>query len=217
MKKLSWFLSILILLQGCSSPPTLPPISERTNQELIQELKRYEYSSTEPPEYPIQEVFDELSERGASASETAPMLARMIAFDGSASVTASEPLVAMGPAAKPAIPYLLQNLSNPREDVKRYSIFVLGIVGPTASCAVPQIAEFLWDDDAFVRSAVAGALTKITQIELIENEFCKLDPEGIGSVCADEPEGHITDLARDWWLNTGKNMVWPTENCKPPN
>lgn len=216
MKKLSWLFCIFILLQGCTSTPAPPPISGRTNQELIQELKRYEYSSTETPEYSFQEVLDELSKRGPSASEAAPILARMIAFDGSASVTASKPLVAMGAAAKPAIPYLLQNLGNPREDVKRYSIFVLGIIGPTASCAVPQIAIFLWDDDAYVRSASAGALTEITQIELIDNEFCKLDPEGIGSVCADEPDGHITNIARDWWINTGQNQEWSNPDCEMP-
>lgn len=214
MKNLLWLLLVFILLQGCTSPSTPPPISERTNQELIQELKRYEYSSTETPEYPLQEVLDELSKRGASASEAAPMLARMIAFDGSASVTASKPLVAMGPSAKSAIPYLLQNLSNTREDVRLYSIFVLGIVGPTASCAVPQIATFLWDDDAYVRSATAGALTEIVQTELVEDDFCKLDTEGIGSVCADEPEGHITSIARDWWLNIGQSQEWGTTNCE---
>ena len=216
MKKLSWLLSVFILLQGCASSPTPPPISGRTNQELIQELKRYEYSSTETPEYSFQEVLDELSKRGSSASEAAPMLAKMIAFDGSASVTASKPLVAMGASAKPAIPYLLQNLGNPREDVKRYSIFVLGIIGPTASCAVPQIADFLWDDDAYVRSATAGALTGITQLELVEYDFYKLDPEEIGSVFGDEPEGYITNIARDWWINTGQNQEWGSTDCEMP-
>lgn len=214
MKNLSWLLLILILLQGCVSPLTQPPISGLTNQELIQELKRYEYSSTETPKYTLQEVLDELGKRGASASEAAPMLARMIAFDGAASVTASKPLVAMGPSAKSAIPYLFQNLNNSRADVKLYSIFVLGIIGPTASCSIPQIATFLWDENAYVRSATAGALTEITQIELVEDDFCKLDPEGIGSVCADEPEGHITNTARVWWLNIGQSELWGTTNCE---
>lgn len=214
MKKLLWLLSILIFLQGCTSPSTPPPISGRTNQDLIQELKKYEYSSAKTPEYPLQEVLDELSVRGASASEAAPMLAKMIAFDGVASVTASQPLVAMGSSAKAAIPYLLQNLSNSREDVRLYSISVLGIIGPTASCAVPQIAARLWDKDAFVRSATAGALTEITQIELVEDDFYKLYPEGIGSVFADEPEGHITNISRDWWLTIGKDQEWGTLNCE---
>lgn len=214
MKNLLWLLSVFILLQGCASPPTPPPISRWTNQELIQELKRYEYSSTENPEYSLQEVLDELSKRGASASEAAPMLARMIAFDGAASVTASKPLVAMGHSAKTAIPYLLQNLNNSRADVKLYSIFVLGIIGPAAKCAVPHIAIFLWDKDPSVRSVTAGALTEITEIELVENDFYKLDPEGVGSVFTDEPEGQITNIARDWWLNIGQSQEWSTTNCE---
>lgn len=216
MKNILWFLFAIILFQGCASSPTPPPISERTNEELIQELKTYEYASNKDSEYPLQEVLDELSKRGASASEVAPMLAKMIAFDGAASVTASKPLVAMGSSAKSAIPYLLENLSSSREDVRRYSIFVLGIIGPSASCSVPKIAVFLWDTDAYVRSATAGALTEITQIELVEDDFCKLDPKGIGSVCADEPEGHITNIARDWWQSIGQNQNWITVNCEFP-
>jgi HEAT repeat protein len=80
-----------------------------------------------------------------------------------------------------------------------------------------SLAVFLWDKDAFVRSATAGALTEITQIELVEDDIYKLDPEAVGSVAADDPEGHISGTARDWWLNTGKKITWPTDNCKPPN
>ncbi len=218
MKKtqLLFLLIIAVFFQGCSSPTTIPaasPLSEKTNNELIHLLETYEYSSTEVSEYPLQDVLDELEKRGASASEAAPILAKMIAFNGSTSVLASKPLVAMGSSAGPAIPYLLQNLTSPREDVRRYSIFVLGTIGPPANCAVPQLATFLWDPASTVRSATAGALTEITQIELVEDEIYKLDPVAVGSVAIDEPEGHISGIARNWWLNTGQNMNWSTENC----
>jgi len=217
--RLLLLLITIIFSQGCSSlstTPTPPPISEKTNGELIHLLKTFENSSNEVSEYPPYEIFDELEKRGASASEAAPMLAKVIAFDGSTSVTASSPLVAMGSSARPAIPYLLQNLASPREDVRRYSIFVLGTIGTPAQCAVPQLATFLWDPDRFVRSATAGALTEITQIELVEDEIYKLDPTMVGGVFADEPEGNISGIAREWWLNTGQGMNWPVENCELP-
>jgi hypothetical protein len=142
MKRFLSLWVVFVLLQGCVPHSTRLPVTERTNQELIRELKKYEYSSNEDPDYSLQEVFDELSKRGASASEAAPMLARMIAFDGATSVTASKPLVAMGPSTKSSIPYLMINLNNSREDVRRYSIFVLGIIGSDASCAVPSLCVY---------------------------------------------------------------------------
>ena len=110
----------------------------------------------------------------------------------------------------------MQNLTSPREEVRRYSIFVIGTIGAPANCAVPQLATFLWDPESTVRSVTAGALTEITQIQLVEDEIYKLDPVAIGSVAADEPEGHLSGIAREWWLKTGQNMNWATENCKLP-
>ena len=198
---------------GCvSSQPT--PISQKTNAELIQLLETFEHKYEEASEYPFYEIVSELEKRGASASEAAPVLARMIAFDGSTSVTASHPLIAMEAAAKPAIPYLLGNLNNPREDVRRYSIFVLGTIGEPARCSTPYIAPLLWDEDPYVRSATSGAITEITSIMLVESELYKLDPSIPGSVPADGEDFKISQMARDWWLETGQYSDWPNENCE---
>jgi hypothetical protein len=207
----------MFFLTGCgfvTSTP-LPPISDKTNDELIQLLDTFKYDSDEVSEYAFYMIVEELEKRGASASEAAPTLARMIAFNGSTSVTASHPLVAMGSSAQSAIPFLLQNLESEREDVRRYSIFVLGTIGESASCAVPLIAPFLWDTDPFVRSATAGALTEITQIMLVEDDLYRLDPTSPGSVAADG-NYTISKIAREWWLESGQYLEWPGNNCTLP-
>lgn len=222
MKNILMFLLILtifsLFLAGCifTSEKPFVHISDRTNAELIHYLESFGYGKIQVSEYSFELIVDELTNRGPSASEAAPILARVISYNGSYSVTASHPLIVMGPAAKSAIPYLLQNLSSKREDVRSYSIFVLGIIGEASRCAVPQMAPLLWDPDPVVRSTVAGALTEITHIILVEDEIYKLDPTMPGSVFVDGPDANISKIAREWWLNTGQNMEWPEENCDLP-
>lgn len=178
-------------------------------------MDTFRYDSDEVSEYDFYLIIEELEKRGSSASEAAPTLARMIAFNGSTSVTASHPLVAMGSSAQSAIPFLLQNLESEREDVRRYSIFVLGTIGEPAKCAVPYIAPFLLDTDPFVRSATAGALTEITQIMLVEDDLYRLDSTSPGSVFADDNYA-ISKKAHEWWLETGQYLIWTEENCRQP-
>jgi hypothetical protein len=190
------------------------PISEKTNFELIQVLEKFGQDNSKDSPYSFSDIVDELERRGPSASETAPVLAKAMAFNGTGSVTASRALIAMGPSAKSAIPYLLQNLDNSRAEVRSYSVFVLGTIGEPSSCAIPELGPLLWDEDSVVRSTTAGALTEILRIELLEDELYKLDPSMPGSVFVDEPDGKISGMARKWWLKTGQNMKWTTENCE---
>ena len=208
----------MLFLTRCDFAPNTPltPISDKTNAELIQLLDTFRYDNDEVSEYDFYIIVEELEKRGASASEAAPILAEMIAFNGSTSVMASHPLVAMGPSAQSAIPYLLKNLESDREDVRRYSIFVLGTIEEPARCAVPFIAPYLWDPDPFVRSASAGALTEITQIMLVEDDLYRLDPRSPGSVAADGDDASISRIAREWWMETGRNLNWLEENCTHP-
>lgn len=213
------FLTIFMFFSaGCGfeSDIPLPPISEKTDTELIQLLDTFRYGNIEVSEYDFYMVIEEMEKRAASISEAAPMLAKTIAFNGSTSVTASHPLIAMGPSAQSAIPYLLQNLDSPREDVRRYSIFVLGTIGEPANCSVPIIAPLLWDTDSYVRSVVAGALTEITNIMLVESELQLLDPTIPGSAAGDGDGNKISRKAREWWLETGQFMDWPEQNCVLP-
>jgi len=160
------------------------------------------------------EIIAELTARGSSASEAAPALARALAYNRRDSITASRPLVAMGPAAQLAIPILLVNLSNERADVRLGSAFVLGTIGKTSQCAIPQLAPLLWDQDSRVRSATAAALQTISGVELVDKIY-ELDPTVPGSVFLDEPDGTVSANAKAWWLATGKNIKWPVGDCKP--
>lgn len=179
-------------------------------------METSEHPNEEDANYRFGQILDELESRGSSASEAAPALARAIASKRRDSVMASKALIAMGSSAISAIPYLLQNLENSREEVRLYSVFVLGVIGEPARCTIPEMASLLWDEEAYVRSATAGALSEITSIQLVDHDTYKLDPSIPGGVFEDEPEGDISGIARDWWLKTGQNTNWPTEGCEQP-
>lgn len=206
----------VLTFQGCSSAPTETPISAKTNSDLTQMLESFENPTNYNPTYSFPEVINEIERRGPSASELAPILARAIAFDRRDSGIAGEVLISMGSSAKSAIPYLLQNLDNDREDVRFSSVYVLGILGEPANCAVPKISSLLWDPAPVVRSVSAAALTEITSNNLVEFDYLKLDPSFLGGVNEDTPEASISGIARDWWLTTGKDTNWTTENCALP-
>jgi HEAT repeat protein len=223
MKNIRTCMGTLIIfisfLQGCGFISTLAPapISEKTNAELIQLLNDSANLNNENSGYPSYLIVDELKRRGPSASEAAPALAKAMTFNQRGSYQASGALIAMGSSAKSAIPYLLQNLDNGREEVRRHSVFVLGIIGEPASCAVPKIASLLWDKEPYVRSASAAALTGITNKDLVKYDDLKLDPTVPGGVNPDDPEGSISGIAREWWLNAGQNIIWSTKNCELPS
>lgn len=202
---------------NANTTPTRMPISEKSNADLIRILEEYENYEFPDPEYSFEEIILELEVRGPLASESAPALAKAMAFNQRGSVIASRALIAMGSSAESSIPYLLQNLDSDREEVRRYSVFVLGILGKNANCAVPKISSLLWDKEPLVRSTSAGALTEITNIDLVEFDYLKLDPELPGSVNADDPEGKISKIAREWWLNTGQNQDWTNGGCELSN
>jgi hypothetical protein len=188
-------------------------ISEKSTDELIQILERAE--NVDDPAFNLfLDVTTELEQRGPSASEAAPVLARAIAYKRRDSRAAGRALIPMGPAAKNAIPILLENLNNEREEVRRYSIFNLGYIGEPAECTIPTLGGLLWDADPSVRSAAAIAIDAITGVDLVW-EYEKIDPELYGSVNSDDPEGSVTAKARAWWQETGKNMKWSAENCVP--
>lgn len=105
-------------------------------------------------------------------------------------------------------------MGNQREEVRLDSAFVLGIIGESSQCAVPDLASLLWDQDPGVRSASAAAIQAITGDTLVESTH-ELDPHLPGGIFLDEPEGSISGKAREWWLQTGQNRSWPIENCEP--
>lgn len=215
-KKVFLLLVVLLvntfLILGCtSSHTTATPISQKTNAELEEMLKSFEYGSQTTSEYPFHEIISELRRRGPVAAEVAPTLAQVIAFDGSSSIMASFPLVEMGSSARTAIPYLIQNLDHPREDVRLYSTFVLGTIGSPSKCAVPKIAKLMWDSDPHIRTTAAAALSEITGMNLVDSDY-RLDPTQPGMITADG-DGEITNEARTWWEVSGQDADWNIESC----
>jgi HEAT repeat protein len=214
LKNIIRIIIIFVFLYGCGAKnsPTTTPLSEFSTPELIQILESFKENDSSI--YPRYQIVNEIKMRGSSAAAAAPALARSMAYNDRGSYQASEALVAIGPSAYTAIPFLLINLDNPREEVRRHSIFVLGFLRESSSCAVPKIALMLWDSEPYVRSISASALTEITGENLVEFEDYKLDPTLPGSANPDEPEGSITGIARNWWLDIGQNQEWDTTNCE---
>ncbi len=223
-KTVSLFLTILIFLfAGCTATQSdngevqseESLISEKSTEELIQMLESA--NDVDGPAFNLfYDVIEELEKRGQSASEAAPVLAKAMSYNRRDSVVAGEALIPMRQSAASAIPILLRNLDNEREDVRRYSIFNLGFIGKPAECSIPKLGSLLWDKDPGVRSASAIVIEALTGIDLVRDDE-ELDPELYGSVNLDDPEGSVTRKAREWWQETGSNLELPTENCDLTN
>jgi HEAT repeat protein len=68
----------------------------------------------------------------------------------------------IGPAAKDAVPALLERLKDPRPEIRREVVLTLAAMEDAASTAVPQIAALL--DDEHARTAATYALGRIASI-----------------------------------------------------
>lgn len=68
----------------------------------------------------------------------------------------------MGPAAKAAVPALVEKLKDPQPDIRREAVLALGAIGEAAISAVPQIVAALDDENAQgAATFVLGQLGKI--------------------------------------------------------
>lgn len=67
-------------------------------------------------------------------------------------------LGALGPAAQPAVPELIEALKDKKDYVRRGAAWALGGMGAAAKAAVPALTEALGDVDNQVRSEAASAL-----------------------------------------------------------
>lgn len=199
----------LIILSGCSNQ-NLPEqdISNKSTEELIRLLE-----DQNDPNNLFGAITEELANRGAS--EAAPTLSVALTYPRRDSYLAGFALMAIGPGAKSAIPVLVSELPHESSTVRRYAALSLGAIGQQAECAIPQLASLLWYSDSETRSAASISIDAITGIDLVDPE-AKLDPHTPGVMPLDEPEGIVSGLAKQWWLNNGQNMNWPTENCELP-
>lgn len=204
-------LIVVLILNGCSQQ-TAPEqdISNKSTEELIRLLE-----DQNDPDNLFGAVTKELSKRGSSASDAAPALSVALTYPRRDSYLAGFALIAIGPNAKLAIPILTSELTHERNTVRRYAALSLGAIGQEAECAIPQLASLLWHTDSETRSAAAISIDAITGVDLVDPES-KLDPQTPGVMPLDEPEGTVSGLAREWWLNDGQTMNWPIGNCELP-
>lgn len=202
----------LILLTGCSKFDGLSDIdfSVMSTKELILIV-----------EDPESELFwyatDELANRGDSAAEAAPALARAIGYPRHDAYSAGIALFKMGKAAASAIPYLIPILHSDIASARADASLVLGIIGEESKCAIPDIAPLLWDKDPTVRGAAAITLDTLANRDFVPS-WHKLDSSTISSIPQDEPEETLTEKARMWWEQEGQFLDWEetSDSCSFP-
>ncbi len=201
----------ILCLTGCeASTPTPLPLEELIAILEASDPALVDYDDLEPSEGFADFIFavNELRELGPAAAAAAPALARALQFPRRDADVACPALVAIGPSAEIAIPELTDALKSDYANARRDAAYVLGIIGERSKCAVPDIAPLLWDSDPFVRSAAAGALDKITGIDLVAKIY-DLDPASDPcSVFGDSDGGEISGEACSWWTEEGQYLDW---------
>ena len=142
---------------------------------------------------------------GSEASSASLTLAQAMQYPRHDAYVAAEALIKIGPAAKEAIPELLNALDNERPEVRANASIVLGVIGDAAYCVVPKLAQYLWDEAPEVSSSAARALDGIIGISLVD-QVDKLTTST--SIIYDES---ISERARSWWLEEGQHQDWNRE------
>lgn len=90
-------------------------------------------------------------------------LTALNAKDVSRRIEAAEALAQFGSAAKPAVPGLIQAMSDPEEWVRRQAVFALQTLGSDAQPAIPALRKALEDPSSRVRLLAAQTLSRLDQ------------------------------------------------------
>lgn len=168
----------------------------------------YDPSSASYAQFP--QALKQLAAVNASSNNAASMIAYAMGFPRPDSVLAADALISLGPVwAATDLPTLIAYLTNPRSDIRLYSLIVLSITGSNGSCSVGNIGPLLRDPDPYVRTAAAFAIQGITGQELVPKIYA-ITPEHLSAnpVAADSPEGSIVGAARTWWDSEGSKTPW---------
>jgi hypothetical protein len=177
------------------------------------ESPQYDRKSTAYAEFP--EVVKQLTTM-SNAVDAAGDLAIAITYPRQDSYLAAQTLISLGSDITSTTIVTLfgyldtSYLHNLKPDAIIYSVILLSSTGNRASCAVGNIGPLLWHPDSKVRSAAAFALERITEQDLIANQYeVEVTPSFMAnSISADEPEGSITGTARQWWNEQGSKVKW---------
>ena len=200
--------------------PTLAPTPTLTIDDIRAiiyasnpESPRYDPKSTIYAEFP--EAVKQLSTM-KNAIDAAGDLAIAITYPRQDSYLAAQTLISLGSdITSTTIVTLFGNLDsryypNQKPEALIYSIILLSSTGNRASCAVGNIGTLLWHSDSKVRSAAAFALERITEQDFVASQYeIEITPSFMAnSISPDEPEGSITEKARQWWNNQGSKVKW---------
>jgi hypothetical protein len=238
MRNLSMLVASIILLSACATPPaptaTLSRISTPpatlsaapvtsyhtpSQQEIVDALINIIEASD-----PASRVYDpkslayqdfslalpELAKLNSETNSAASELAYAIGFPRPDSILAAKALISLGPRwVGTTLPLLLDNLKNPRPEVRLFSLIAINTIGPDGSCALEQVGRLLWDSDPDVRTAAALAVQSLSGHVLVADAYV-IDPDRLSPtpVAPDTPEGHIVENARSWWTNEGAKVNW---------
>jgi HEAT repeat protein len=74
---------------------------------------------------------------------------------------AVEVLGKIGPAAKGAVPVLIESLKNQNHVLRNKAVIALGKIGEEAGDAIPALKDALKDDDESIRTSAKWALSVI--------------------------------------------------------
>jgi hypothetical protein len=208
---------------------TLPPVPPTptiapTPTLTIDDIRAIIYASNpESPQYdPKSTIYAEFPEAVKQLStmknaiDAAGDLAIAITYPRQDSYLAAQTLISLGSdITSTTIVTLFGNLDsryypNQKPEALIYSIILLSSTGNRASCAVGNIGPLLWHSDSKVRSAAAFALEKIIEQDFVASQYeIEVTPSFIAnSISPDEPEGSITEKARQWWKNQGSKVKW---------
>jgi len=214
-----------IAIPTSTLPPVPPtPTIAPTPTLTIDDIRAIIYASNpESPQYdPKSTIYAEFPEAVKQLStmknaiDAAGDLAIAITYPRQDSYLAAQTLISLGSdITSTTIVTLFGNLDsryypNQKPEALIYSIILLSSTGNRASCAVGNIGPLLWHSDSKVRSAAAFALEKIIEQDFVASQYeIEVTPSFIAnSISPDEPEGSITEKARQWWKNQGSKVKW---------
>jgi uncharacterized membrane protein YqaE (UPF0057 family) len=201
------------LLRTSTFLPTFTFIAPLDNLIAILEVSdptssTYDPSSASYALFP--QTLKQLAALNSSSNNAASMIAYAMGFPRPDSILAADALITLGPDwAVTDMVTLIPYLTNPRAELRLYSLIVLSITGHNGSCSLGQVGPLLRDPDPYVRTAAALAIQGITGEKLVPSTFV-VTPDLLSPtpVAADSPEGSIVGAARTWWDAEGSKTPW---------
>ena len=213
MNKKSILFAILIVLSfsiiSCSKKNTDKEntVKNMATQQLIEIIKNDSNSEY----YDL--AISELGNRPQDGQITGPILAFALQQKRRDFYFAAISLSRLGKEGISSLPELIIAMDNESSEIRSYAIYSISFLGDNAKCSIPKLGKYLWDTNGMVRGTSAGAIEKIIGLDLVESYY-ELSIDRADGLPIDEPDGIITEKARNWWNTTGSNMSWPDKGCK---